>query len=32
MTKRVKTIHIGKKDIYEWTMDEGKSTLMQLPF
>tara|TARA_R100000030_G_scaffold59600_1_gene44855 strand:- start:316 stop:630 length:315 start_codon:yes stop_codon:yes gene_type:complete len=32
MTKRVKTIHIGKKDIYEWTMDEGKSTLMQLLF
>ena len=30
MSERVKTIHIGKKDIYEWTMDEGKSILMPL--
>lgn len=32
MTKKVKTIHIGKKDIYEWTMGEGKSMLMPLLF
>ena len=32
MTKKVKTIHIGKKDIYEWTMGEGKSILMPLLF
>ena len=27
---KVKTIHIGKKDIYSWTMGEGKTMLMPL--
>lgn len=27
---RVKTIHIGDKDIYEWTMGEGKSIMMPI--
>jgi|SRR6056300_498293 hypothetical protein len=27
---RVKTIHIGDKDIYEWTMGEGKSVMMPI--
>ena len=26
--KRILTIHIGDTDIYEWTMSEGKKTLM----
>lgn len=26
--KRILTIHIGKTDIYEWTMGVGKNTLM----
>jgi len=26
--KRILTIHIGDTDIYEWTMGEGKRTLM----
>jgi len=26
--KKILTIHIGNTDIYEWTMSEGKRTLM----
>ena len=29
---KVKTIYIGKKDIYEWTMDEGKPIMMPILF
>lgn len=25
---KIKTIHIGSKDIYDWTMYEGKSILI----
>ena len=32
MSKRVKTVHIGKKDIYEWTMGEGKDIIFPLLF
>lgn len=27
---KIKTIHIGDKDIYHWTMYEGKSTMMPI--
>lgn len=27
-SKKILTVHIGKSDIYEWTMDKGKETLM----
>lgn len=27
--KKILTIHIGKNDIYEWTMGVGKDTIMQ---
>jgi hypothetical protein len=29
---RVKTIYIGDKDIYTWTMNEGKSIMMPILF
>ena len=29
---KIKTIHIGSKDIYDWTMYEGKSILMPILF
>lgn len=29
---KVKTIYIGKKDIYSWTIDEGKSIMMPILF
>lgn len=32
MSKRIKTVHIGKKDIYEWTMGEGKDIIFPLLF
>lgn len=27
-SKKILTVHIGKNDIYEWTMDTGKEILM----
>lgn len=27
---KIKTIYIGDRDIYSWTMDEGKSTIMPI--
>ncbi len=27
-SKKILTVHIGKNDIYEWTMDAGKEILM----
>ena len=29
---KVKTIYIGKKDIYSWKIDEGKSIMMPILF
>lgn len=29
---KIKTIYIGDKDIYSWTMYEGKSTIMPILF
>ena len=29
---KIKTIYIGEKDIYHWTMNEGKSILMPILF
>ena len=29
---KIKTIYIGDKDIYTWTMEEGKSTIMPILF
>ena len=29
-SNKIKTIHIGDKDIYHWTMVEGKSIMMPI--